>query len=58
MGKQARTGKAALDRARSRRRFDKAITTRACELRSHVADDLEALGNVLELFRDIVAEVP
>jgi len=50
MREKARTSKAALDRSRWGRRFDNAITARACELRPHVADDLEALGNVLELF--------
>ena len=36
-----------------------ALTITACagELRPHMADDLEALRNILELFRDVVAEV-
>jgi hypothetical protein len=38
--------------------FDDTITTSTRELRRHVVDDLEALGDVLELFGDIFAELP
>ena len=58
MGQQTRSGKAALDRPRWRRCFNHAIAACAGELRPHMADDLEAVGDVLELFRDIVTEVP
>jgi hypothetical protein len=57
MGKQARAGKTALDRAGRSWCFDDAVATGAGELRPHVADDLEAVGDVLELFRDILSEL-
>jgi hypothetical protein len=57
MGQQARSCQATLDGARRRRRFNHAVTAAAGELRPHVPDDLEALGNVLELFRYVFAEL-
>ena len=57
MGKQAWARKSALDRARRSWCLDDAIATGAGELRPHVADDLEAVGDVLELFRDILSEL-
>ena len=57
MGQQPRSGKAALDRTRWRRRFNHALATAAGELRPHVANDLEAVGDVLQLLGDIFAEL-
>ena len=57
MCKQAWARKSALDRARRSWCFDDAIATGAGELRPHVADDLEAVGDVLQLFRDILSEL-
>ena len=57
MCQQTRSCQAALDRTRWRRRFDHSIAACAGELRPHMADDLEALRNILELFRDVVPEM-
>src|ERR1035441_3978574 len=57
MGQQSGSGKAALDRARWRGRFNDAVATAASKLRPHVANHLEALGNVLQLLRHVVAEL-
>src|SRR5260370_12523210 len=57
MGQQPRSGKATLDRARWRRSLDHAFTPVACELRPHMADDLEAIRDVLQLLGDIFAEL-
>jgi hypothetical protein len=57
MRQQTRSGKIALDRPRWRRCFDDSIAVCAGELRPQVADDLEALRNILELLRDVVTEV-
>src|ERR1700727_3047741 len=57
MSQKTRCGQTALDRPRWRRRFHHSVTACAGELRPHMADDLEALRNILELFRDVVAEL-
>ena len=57
VGQQPGSGKAALDRTRWRRRFHHAVATVAGELRPHVANDLEAVGDVLQLLGDIFAEL-
>ena len=57
MRQQARTGKTAFDRPRGCRRFDDAITACAGELRPDVANDLEAVGDVLQLLGNIFAEL-
>jgi hypothetical protein len=54
---QSRSSESALDRPCRRGRLDDSITSSAGELRPHVADYLEALRHILELFGDIVAEV-
>jgi hypothetical protein len=58
MGQQTGSGKTAFNRPRWSRGFDNSVAARAGELRPHVANDLEAVGDVLELFRHIVAKVP
>src|SRR5450631_3417811 len=57
MGQQSRSGKATLDRAGWRRRFNHALTTAAGELRPHVTNHLEAIRDVLQLLGDIFAEL-
>src|SRR5450631_2323872 len=57
MGQKARSGKATLDRTGWRGCFHDAVTTAASELRPHVANDLEAIGDVLQLLGDIFAEL-
>ncbi len=47
----------ALDRTRRRRRFNHSIAACTGELRPHMADDLEVLRNILELFRDVIPEM-
>ena len=58
MRQQTWTGKTALDRSRRGRSFHYAITAGAGELRPHVADDLEAVGNVLQLLGNIFTKLP
>ena len=57
VGQQPRSGKATLDRTGWRGRFNHALTAAAGELRPHVANDLEAIGDVLQLLGDIFAEL-
>jgi len=57
MGQQSWSGKATLDGPRWRGRFHHAVATAASKLRPHVANHLEALGNVLQLLRHVVAEL-
>ena len=57
VGQQPRSSKAALNRTRWRGRFNHALTAAACELRPHVANDLEAIRDVLQLLGDIFAEL-
>jgi hypothetical protein len=54
---QAGSGEAAFDGTRGRGGLDDPITTRAGELRTHLADHSGALGDVLQLLRDIFAEL-
>src|SRR5208282_2159188 len=49
MGQQTGSGKTAFNRPRWSRGFDNSVAARAGELRPHVANDLEAVGDVLEL---------
>ena len=58
VGQKARSGKAAFDRTGWRRRFNHAVAAAAGELRPHVANDLEALRDVLQLLGNIFAELP
>src|ERR1019366_6354664 len=57
MGQQSGSGNATLDRAGWRGRFNHAVATAASKLRPHVANHLEAIGNVLQLLRHVVAEL-
>jgi hypothetical protein len=57
VGQPPRSCKATLDRTRWRGRFNHALTSVAGELRPHVANDLEAVRNVFQLFGDIFAEL-
>jgi hypothetical protein len=57
MSQQARTSKTAFDRPRGCSRFDDAITAGAGELRPDVANNLEAVGDVLQLLGNIFAEL-
>jgi hypothetical protein len=57
MRKKCGSSDAALDRAARRRSFHDAIASRARKLRTHMADDLEALRDVLQLFADILSEL-
>ena len=57
MGQQSWSGKATLDRAGWRGRFNDAVATAAGKLRPHVANHLKALGDVLQLLRHVVAEL-
>src|SRR5438876_6845427 len=54
---QPGSGETALDRTRWRGRFHHAVTAVAGELGPHVANDLEAIGDVLQLLGDILAEL-
>jgi hypothetical protein len=54
---QSRCGESALDRSCRCGCLNDSITSGAGELRPHVADHLEALRHILELFGDVVAEV-
>src|ERR1700722_8259300 len=57
MSQQARPSKTAFDRSRGCRRFDDAITAGAGELGSHVANDPEAVRDVLQLLGNIFSEL-
>src|SRR5205814_634367 len=57
VGQQPRPGKATLDGTRWRRRLYHALTSTAGELRPHVANDLEAIGDVLQLLGNIFTEL-
>jgi hypothetical protein len=54
---QARSGETALNGTRGRRRLNHAITTRTGELRPHMPNHSEVLGDVLQLFGDIFPEL-
>lgn len=58
VGQQPRSSHTAFDGPGRSWSFDNAITAGAGVLRSYVPDDLEALGNILQLLGDIVSEVP
>jgi hypothetical protein len=49
---------AAADRAARRRRLPDRLALRACQLRAHGADHLEARRHVLQVFRDVLADAP
>ena len=49
LSQQARSGEAVFDRKRWRRRFNHAIAAAAGELRTNVANSLEAVPDVLQL---------
>src|ERR1019366_9192064 len=57
MGQQSRPCNTALDRTGWCRRFNDAVTSAAGELRPHMTNDLEALGDVLQLLGDIITEL-
>ena len=57
VGQQPWSGKTAFDRTRRRRRFNHAVAPVAGELRPHMANDLEAIRDVLQLLGDIFAEL-
>ena len=57
MSQQTRSGKATLDGPGWRGRFHHAVATAACKLRTHMADDLEALGDILQLLGYVLAEL-
>jgi hypothetical protein len=57
VGQQSRSGKATLDGTRWRRSLDHAFTSAAGELGPHVANHLEAIGDVLKLLGNIFAEL-
>src|SRR5277367_3798556 len=57
MGQQPGSGKTTLDRTGWRRRFNDAVTPAAGELRPYMANDLKALGDVLQLLGDIFTEL-
>jgi hypothetical protein len=57
MRKQPGSGVGSRNRPGRRGRFDHRLTAAAAELRPHMADDLEALGHILEDFGDIFAEL-
>ena len=57
VGEQARAGDSFVDRARRRRGLHDGRALAASELRPDVADDLEVLGNELELLGDILADL-
>src|SRR5271155_4607761 len=57
MSQKAGTAKATLDGPGWRGCFHHAVTTAACKLRPYMADDLEALGDVLQLLGHILAEL-
>jgi len=54
---QPGSGIGSRNRAGGCRRFDYRLTATTAELRPHVANDLEALRDILEDFRDIFAEL-
>lgn len=56
MREPTRSSKTTLNRPRWSRCFHDAITTCAKELRQHMADDLEAVGDVPELLGNIVSK--
>jgi len=58
VGKKTGPGKAALDRTRWRGRFNHSIATRASELRPHMSNHAEAVRNILQLFGNILTELP
>ena len=57
VGQQSGSGKTAFDRTRWRGRFHHAVAAVAGELRPHMANNLEAVGDVLQLLGDIFAEL-
>jgi hypothetical protein len=57
MRRQSRSRKTSFDRARWCLRSEDTIAVDADELGPHMPDDLEALGDVFKLFRNIFAEV-
>ena len=57
VGEQPWSGKATLDGPGWRGRFHHAVATAACKLRTHMADDLEALGDILQLLGYVLAEL-
>ena len=57
MRKKCGSCNAALDRTARRRSFHDAIASRARKLRTHMADDLEVLRDVLQLLADIFSEL-
>src|SRR5215472_109400 len=57
MGQQTWCGKAAFNRRRWCRCFDDSIAAHAGELRSDMSDDLEALGDVLQLLRNVFTKL-
>src|ERR1700733_15267650 len=57
VGQQPWSGKTAFDRTRRRRCFNHAVAPVAGELRPHMANDLEAIRDVLQLLGDIFAEL-
>src|ERR1700733_6179364 len=58
VGQKCWSGKTAFNRPRWRRRFDDAVAALAAELRPHMTNDLEAVGNILQLLRDVFAKLP
>ena len=57
MGQQPETGQATIDGAAGRRSLHDLVASRAAQLRTHVADDLEAGRNILKNLGDIFAEL-
>jgi hypothetical protein len=57
MREQPRPGKSALNGSRRSGRFHHTVATAACKLRPDMAEDLETLWNVLQLFTYILAEL-
>jgi len=57
MSKQPGSCIGSRDRPGRRRCFDHRLTAATAELRPHMANDLEALGHILEHFGDIFAEL-
>src|SRR5579863_1204643 len=58
VGQKTGPGEAALDGTRWRRCFNHSIATRASELRPHMSNHAEAVRNILQLFGNILTELP